>query len=378
MFTQLLPHLAYGMSETSEWVMPQVIYKDRSLTEQPDLSIDIASIERWLMEQGVFAGPGVTALRKLAGGTQNIVLRFSNGGRDYVLRHPPAKPRPNSNKLLEREIRLLTALAGSGVPHPAVIAACTDLSVVGGVFYVMEAVDGFNPTVTMPETAAASPGIRHRMGLEMIDGLVELAKVDPIAKGLADFGKLDGFLERQVSRWAGELQSYEKFEGWEGPAALGDVAAVGQWLTDNLPPDMQPGIIHGDYHVGNCIFADNGDLNAIVDWEMATLGDPLVDLGRLLVSWPDGGKAKPQTMRVAPLDGFPTPAEMIARYAQRSGRSLAHLPWFEVLACYKLGLILEGSYARAQAGLANMETGKRLHDSAVSLLNEARAIIARS
>jgi len=141
---------------------------------------------------------------------------------------------------------------------------------------------------------------------------------------------------------------------------------------------MQPGIIHGDYHVGNCIFADNGDLNAIVDWEMATLGDPLVDLGRLLVSWPDGGDRKPQTMRVCPLDGFPSRSEMIERYAQRSGRSLASLPWFEVLACYKLGLILEGTHARAQAGMADMTTGTRLHASAVALLDEARAIIARS
>lgn len=345
---------------------------------QSDFAIDLSGIEGWLLANGVLGGPGLENVQLLAGGTQNIVLRFGNGGQEFVLRHPPAKPRPNSNKLLEREIRLLTALSDSDVPHPAVIAACTDTTVVGGVFYVMEAVDGFNPTVQMPQAAAESVTVRHRMGIEMIDGLVALAAVDPIAKGLGDFGKLDGFLERQVSRWASELQSYERFEGWDGPAALGDVAAVGQWLTDNLPPDMQPGVIHGDYHVGNCIFAEDGRLNAIVDWEMATLGDPLVDLGRLLVSWPKQGETKPQTMRVAPLDGFPIPDEMVARYAEQSGRSLAHLPWFEVLACYKLGLILEGTHARAQAGLADKATGERLHRSAISLLEEARAIIART
>jgi len=343
-----------------------------------EYSLDLPAIEHWLLANGVLARPGLDDVRQLAGGTQNIVMRFSNGGRDYVLRHPPAKPRPNSNRLLEREVRLLRALGGSDVPHPAVVAVCTDLSVASGLFYVMEALDGFNPTVVMPEHVAASAPVRHRMGLEMIDGLVALSKVDPIAKGLEDFGKLDGFLERQVGRWAGELQSYARFTGWEGPDALGDVAGVGQWLAENVPPDMQPGIIHGDYHIGNCIFAEDGRLNAIVDWEMATLGDPLVDLGRLLVSWPMEGQAKPQTMRVAPLDGFATPAEMIARYAERSGRSLAHLPWFEVLACYKLGLILEGTHARAQTGLAEMETGKRLHRPAVSLLQEARSIIARA
>ena len=347
------------------------------MTAQSGVSIDLVGVERWLVDNSVVAGPGLDSIRQLAGGTQNIVLRFSNGGRDYVLRHPPAKPRPNSNKLLERELRVLGALTGSAVPHPAVVGACLDPAVIGGVFYVMEAVDGFNPTVAMDEAAAASPEIRHRMGLEMIDGLVALAQVDVAASGLADFGKLDGFLERQVSRWASELASYERFAGWQGPAALGDVAAVGQWLADNVPPDMKPGIIHGDYHIGNCIFGNDGALNAIVDWEMATLGDPLVDLGRLLVSWPGNGSVKPHTMRVTPLDGFPSNAEMVARYAERSGRSLVHLPWFEVLACYKLGLILEGTHARAQAGLADMATGERLHRSAVALLDEARAIIAQ-
>lgn len=348
------------------------------MVNEPANWIDLAEIERWLLNNGTLERPGLDSIRQLAGGTQNIVLRFSNGGRDYVLRHPPAKPRPNSNKLLEREIRVLSALKGSAVPHPEVVGACLDSAVLSGVFYVMDAIEGFNPTVAMASEAAASPAIRHRIGLEMIDGLVALADIDPTAKGLADFGKLDGFLERQVNRWASELESYGRFPGWQGPAALGDVAAVGKWLMDNLPPDMKPGVIHGDYHIGNCIFAEDGRLNAIVDWEMATLGDPLVDLGRLLVSWPDDGPAKPQTMRVTPLDGFPSKAEMVARYAERSGRSLDYLPWFEVLACYKLGLILEGTYARAQAGLADMATGERLHRSAVSLLDEARAIIARS
>lgn len=349
-----------------------------TLAATTDLPIDLANIERWLQGNGVLNESGIENPRLLAGGTQNIVLRFASGDRDYVLRHPPAKPRPNSNTLLEREIRLLKALAGSDVPHPAVVAACTDPSVAGGVFYVMQAIDGFNPTVTMPEGAAGSPDVRQRMGLEMVEGLAALAAIDPVAAGLGDFGKLDGFLERQVSRWASELEGYGKFEGWQGPAPLGDVAAIGDWLTGNVPPDMKPGIIHGDYHAGNCIFAEDGSLNAIVDWEMATLGDPLVDLGRLLVSWPDGGARKPQTMRVEPLDGFPSHAQMIARYAERSGRSLKHLPWFEVLACYKLGLILEGTHARAQAGLADIATGERLHRSAVSLLDEARAIIARA
>lgn len=343
-----------------------------------DLGIDLAKIEQWLVEQDALEGGGLQNPQLLAGGTQNIVLRFTSGNNDYVLRHPPAKPRPNSNTLIAREIKVLRALSGTEVPRPAVIAACTDQKVAGAVFYVMDAIDGFNPTVGVPEAAALHSEIRHRMGLSMIDALVALANVDIIKANLSDLGKLDGFLERQVSRWASELESYSRFEGWSGPASLGDVVAVGTWLTENMPAKIQPGVIHGDYHVGNCIFAEDGALNAVVDWEMATLGDPLVDLGRLLVSWPDGGAVKQHTMRVQPIDGFPTRDEMTRRYAERSGRSLQHLAWFEVLACYKLGLILEGTHARAQAGLADTETGERLHRSAIALLDEARDIIARA
>jgi aminoglycoside phosphotransferase (APT) family kinase protein len=330
-----------------------------------NLPIDLDPIAAWL-------GTRLDNPRLLAGGTQNIVLRFTADGRDLVLRHPPAQPRANSNRLLEREIRVLTALEQTGVPHPRLVAACTDPSIAGAVFYVMEAVDGFNPTVAMPASAP-----RHRMGLELMDALAALGGVDPVAVGLADFGRMDGFLERQVGRWADELAGYRRFAGWEGPGALGDVAAVGQWLSDHCPAQARAGIIHGDYHIGNGIFGEDGALRAVVDWEMATLGDPLVDLGRILISWPDG-PARPQTMRVAPLDGFPSRADMIARYAERSGRALDDLPWFEVLACYKLGLILEGSHARAQAGLADAATGARLHKSAIALLHEARSIIARS
>lgn len=345
----------------------------QTLSDISDLPIDLDAITAWLADHGGMGRHYMANPRLLAGGTQNIVLRFGWGDRDCVLRHPPARPRPNSNKLLSREIRLLSALEGSAVPHPRLLAASTDTP---AVFYVMDAIDGFNPTVETPFVVRQDPALRHRMGLDLMDALAALSHIDPIAAGLADFGKLEGFLERQVDRWAGELASYARFEGWEGPAALGDVESVGQWLADHCPKAMQAGIIHGDYHIGNGIFGEDGGLRAVVDWEMATLGDPLVDLGRILISWPDGDAVKPHTMRVDPLDGYPSRSEMIARYAKQSGRSLDDLPWFEVLACYKLGLILEGSNARAQAGLADIAMGQRLHRSAMALLHEAREIIA--
>ena len=341
------------------------------------LPIDLARLAGWMDAERLGCGP-IEDVRLLAGGTQNILLRFQRDGRDYVLRHPPANPRPQSNRIMAREARLLGALAGTSVPHPALIAACTDQAVLGAVFYLMEPVDGFNPTVALPPAVRDDPSVRHRMGLAIVDALGELALVDATAAGLGDFGKLEGFLDRQVGRWAGELESYARFEGWQGPAPLGDVDVIGRWLADHAPSAMQPGIIHGDYHVGNVIYAGSGDLLAIVDWEMATLGDPLVDLGRLLVSWPDGDEARPFTMRVERLDGFPSKAELASRYAERTGRDLADLPWFEVLACYKLGILLEGTHARSQAGLSDRATGQRLHASAAALLEEARRIVARN
>lgn len=325
-------------------------------------------------EKAIGTGP-VELVEQLTGGTQNILLRVRRSDRDFVLRRPPLNPRPTSNKIMAREARLLGALADSAVPHPDLIAYCDDETVLGALFYLMAPVDGFNPTVALSAQADADPAVRHRMGIELIDGLAALAGVDYKAVGLDDFGKLDGFLERQVGRWAGELESYAKFPQWPGPEPLGDVRSIGNWLEAHCPSDFRPGIVHGDFHIGNVIYAEDGRLLAIVDWEMATLGDPLVDLGRLLLSWPEG-TPRPFHMRVARTDGFPSRAEIIARYADKTGRDLTALPWFEILSCYKLGIILEGTHARSQAGLADKVSGERLHASAVALLDHARSILA--
>jgi aminoglycoside phosphotransferase (APT) family kinase protein len=342
-----------------------------------DEPVDLDRLRAWMDSERLETGP-ISAVSQLAGGTQNILLRFRRGGREFVCRRPPLHPRPQSNKIMAREARILAALAGTAVPHPELIASCLDEEVLGAVFYLMAPVDGFNATVALSEPARTSAEVRHRMGIGLVDGLAALAAVDHEAVGLGDFGRLEGFLERQVGRWASELEGYSRFTLWTGHQELGDVERIGAWLTAHCPKSMRPGIIHGDYHIGNVIYADDGELAAIVDWEMATLGDPLVDLARLLVSWPEAGRSEPYFMRVARHDGFPTRDEMIARYRERTGRSLGDLAWFETLACYKLGIILEGTHARAQCGLSDTATGERLHASAVALLDRARAIIAQA
>jgi aminoglycoside phosphotransferase (APT) family kinase protein len=330
---------------------------------------DIAVLSKWMETQGLgsYSIEGVTAL---AGGTQNILLRFRRGGRDYVLRHPPEHPRSNSNETMRREAQLLAAIAETDVPHPRLIAACGDESVLGAAFYLMEPIEGFNPVAGMPALHAGSAEIQHRMGLSLVEGIAKLGALDYHALGLSGFGKPDNYLERQVSRWRAQLESYGEFAGWEGPAALGDVERIGRWLDANRPATFQPGIIHGDYHMANVMFRNDGpELAAIVDWELATIGDPLIDLGWVLATWPEPGKEG--AVSVKPWIGFPTAEELVAHYAARSFRDLTAIDWYRVLACYKLGILLEGTHARACAGKAPRDVGDRLHARSVWLFGRA-------
>lgn len=335
---------------------------------------DLFALAEWMASQGLGRGP-VTECRQLTGGTQNILLRFMVDGRDFVLRRPPAHPRPNSNETMRREARVLRALAGTGVPHPGFIAACEDEGVLGAVFYLMEPVDGFNPAAGLPALHARDAGVQHRMGLALVEGIAALGALDHVALGLTDFGRPDRFLERQVSRWRTQLEGYAAFSGWPGPSVLPGVDAVAAWLEANRPPDVRPGILHGDYHLGNVMYRPDGpELAAIIDWELATIGDPLIDLGWLLATWPEPGTEG--TVGVQPWIGFPTAGELVAHYAARSDRDLSRIGWYAVLACYKLGILLEGSHARACAGQAPMETGTRLHERAVRLFRRALDRIA--
>jgi len=330
--------------------------------------VSLGRLAAWMDAQGLGEGQ-IAAPRLLGGGTQNILLRFERADRPYVLRRPPKHLRANSNETMRREARVLAALAGTDVRHPGLIAACPDEGVIGAAFYLMEPIEGFTPRDEMPELHAGDPAIRHRMGLEMVDAIAALAGVDYVAKGLSTFGKPEGFLERQVPRWRAQLESYAEHPGWPGLAGLPGVDRIGRWLDDNRPADFRPGLIHGDFHFANVLFSrDSADLVAMVDWELVTIGEPMVDLGGLLSHWPeDGADIGP----VKPWSGFPTRAELIARYAECTGRDASTANWYEVLACYKIGCILEGTYARACAGRAPKETGDYLHAATLGLFEKA-------
>ena len=335
----------------------------------------LTSVAAWMSEQGLGAGP-VENVSEIVGGTQNIMLRFTRSGREYVFRRGPKHLRPVSNKVILRETKVLHALAGTDVPHPRLIAVCEDTSVLGdAVFYLMEPVDGFNAGSGLPALHAGDAGIRHEMGLSMADAVARLGAVDHVAVGLADFGKADGFLDRQVPRWLSELESYSGIEAYPGPD-IGDVPAVARWLQQNQPETWTPGIMHGDYHAANVMFSPTGpEVVAIVDWEMCTIGDPLLDLGWMLATWYDPGHDSVLTNVLMDAGNLATPDELVARYAQNTTRDLTHIDWYTVLACFKLGIILEGSNARAAAGLAPKEIGDRLHIATVRLFERALAIM---
>ena len=339
--------------------------------------IDLGALARWMDGRGLGEGAPIVEADTLGGGTQNILLRFDRAGRRYVLRRPPRRPRPESDEVMLREMKVLAALAGSDVPHPGFVAGEGDPAVLGTSFYLMEPVAGFNATVALPPLHAGSADVRRRMGEAIVDGAVALSRIDPHEAGLDDLGKLDGWLERQAPRWRAQLEGYAKFEGWTGLDALPGVDAITRWLEANRPAAMRPGIIHGDYHLANVMYRNDGpELAAIVDWELASRGDPLLDLGWLTATWrdPDEGDHR---VSVTPWEGFPSLGEIVDRYLAATGRSTADARWYSVLAPFKLGAILEGSHARACAGLTPKPIGDQLHAHTISLFERALRRIER-
>ncbi len=338
--------------------------------------VDFEVLDDWMTEEGLPAGP-ILDVRLLAGGTQNVLVRFHRGGRDYVLRRPPRHLRAKSNDALRREGRVLAALAGSDVPHPGFVAGCFDETRMGGaVFYLMEPVDGFNATTELPALHAADAAVRHAMGLEAAGALARLSRLDPASVGLADFGRPEGFLERQVPRWLSELESYAKHDGYPGPEIPG-LDEVAAWLERHRPEQGPPGILHGDYHLANVMYAHDGPrLAAIVDWEMSTIGDPLLDLGWLLATWPDADDVSVGAASAyVQAGGLPTRDELVRRFAADCPRPLDALDWYVAMACFKLGIVLEGTHARAFAGKAPKEIGDLLHAITLGLFRRATAIV---
>jgi aminoglycoside phosphotransferase (APT) family kinase protein len=228
----------------------------------------------------------------------------------------------------------------------------------------------------LPEAYAKDPDWRQRIGLEMVEGAAALAAIDHEAVGLADFGKPERWLERQVSRWKSQLAGYSEMEGYDVPDLPG-VNELGTWLQEQQPKRCRIGIIHGDYQFANVMFSPTEPrLAAVVDWELSTLGDPLLDLAWMLTAWWEDGDPEGRGPQLSPWADMGTRAELIEHYGRVSGRDMSDMPWFFVLGCYKLGILLEGTHARACAGKAPREIGDQLHAYARWLFAKGQQFIA--
>lgn len=338
--------------------------------------VDLDRLAEWMDGQGLGSGR-LSDIVPLVGGTQNVLLRFRRADREFVLRRPPLHSIANGSETMRREARILAALAGTDVPHARLVAACPDDDVLGAAFFLMEPVDGFTAPVRLPALHAGSPLIRRQMGFAMVDAALALGRIDPFEAGLGDMGKLEGYLTRQAARWRSQYDGYAKHDGWAADSLTG-IDAIGQWLDANCPRHFKPGIIHGDYHLGNVMFRlDSPAIAAIVDWELASVGDPLIDMGWLLATWPEAEQGFEAIAPVEPWQGFPSAIELAEHYAAGTERDVSAMLWYKVLACYKLGILLEGSHARALAGKAEKEIGDRLHNQAEQLLLRAQRTIER-
>jgi len=273
----------------------------------------------------------------IAGGRSNLTYVVTDGTSEWVLRRPPLGHVLATAHDMAREHRVLTALADTPVPVPETYVLCPDSDVLGAPFYLMEKVDGtVYRTALQTERLGAerATAIAH----ELIDVLAALHGVDPGAAGLGDFGRPAGFLDRQVRRWQRQLAASRSRE-------IAGIDALSQALARSIPATQRPTIVHGDYKLDNVIVGADDSIAAVVDWEMATLGDPLCDLGLFNVYW-DGGIAEIPTGDA----GFPSGVELRARYAVATGLDLSPLPWYEALGCFKLAVISEGIHYRFLRG----------------------------
>ncbi len=324
----------------------------------------IGPLTEWLDAQVPQLGNGQLQAELLSGGTSNVVLTISRGEKPIVLRRPPAVPPPGAEKGVLREARILTALNGTDVPHPVCYGRCDDPAVIGAPFYVMEKVEGWAPNLRDEKIHNEPPFDRmpyvYRIPFAIVDGLIALANVDYQAVGLEDFGKPGNFLERQVDRWAGQLRSYKDRYGYEGRHLPG-FAETEAWLRGNVLKNEVRGIIHGDVGTPNMMFhhAPPARLAAMIDWELSTIGDPMLDLGWFTGSMRD--EDEPDKVSETALQDprqFPTRQELARYYCAGTGRDFADFEYFSILAKFKSGCLLEYKVAQAEAGHLPKETGK--------------------
>lgn len=326
-----------------------------------DVASELVDLERlgsWLDDHALEVGRPLS-VRPLRSGRSNAMFIVARGDAEWVLRRPALVAIDRANEGMAREYRILDALSGSEVPHPATVALCEDHAVLGCTFFLMAKVDGINPAPPLPEpfTDEDQPSV----AFAMVDALASLHRFDWRGRGLVDLGRPEGFHERQVDRWTSQLDSYE---GRELPGLL----EITAFLSANIPTQFEPSLMHGDFHMFNALVAAEppGVVTAILDWETATIGDPLLDLIGFCEIW---GKA-------TALPGWPGRDELLDRYRAQMDIEIPHdLSYYEVLYNFRMAVLLEGIYQRS----LHDPTRPVLEDvgeGAMGFLARARAVVA--
>ncbi|MBW8060478.1 MAG: phosphotransferase family protein [Solirubrobacterales bacterium] len=306
--------------------------------------IDRAGVETWFAER--LEGLELPlSFERISGGHSNLTYRVSDAaGRRWALRRPPLGKRLGSAHDMGREHKVVSALGPTPVPVAPLVGLCEEESVNGAPFYVMEFVEG--PILRFKADAAVFPeeADRRAIGERLVDTLVAIHDVDPDAVGLGDLGRKEDYVARQLRRWHGQWEKSKTRE-------LAAIDAVHERLAARIPEQGPATVVHGDYRLDNMILSPGGEVAAVVDWELCTLGDPLADVGLLMVYWSQPGDEVIPLLEPATLEpGFPSREELQARYAERSGRDLSQLDFFVAFGYWKLAIILEGVYARYAAG----------------------------
>ena len=301
--------------------------------------IDVEGVTRWF-EANVEGVRPPLQFELIAGGRSNLTYGVgdSEGPRRWALRRPPLHGVLGSAHDVGREHRVVSALNPTDVPVPPVIGLCEDTDVTGAPFFVMEFVDGIVVRDEELEAGGFAGDVRSRASYAMVETLAKLHAVKPADVGLGELGRQDGYIGRQLKRWKGQVDQAKTRE----LPALDEAHAR---LSERIPEQGPATIVHGDYRLDNMILSPEGDVRAVLDWELCTLGDPLADVGLLFVYW-----TRPVGVAPGKYDGFPSADELVARYGEVSGRDLSELDFYVAFGYWKLAAILEGVYARYVSG----------------------------
>lgn len=317
---------------------------------------------------GLVAGPLRASL--ISGGRSNLTYVVTDGASEWVLRRPPLGHVLPTAHNMAREYEVISALSGTAVPVPETYVMCADEDVIGAPFYLMSHVPGVVYR-TGADLAAFSAADGRAVSEALIDVLADLHRVDPAAVGLAEFGRPEGYLERQVRRWTKQLAASRSRE-------LPGIEELGERLAASVPSSGRVALLHGDYKLDNVLVDadDPGRIRAVLDWEMSTLGDPLADLGLVLVYWERGEKyGDPRVAATSRIPGYLTADEVLARYAARTGIDVSDMGWYRALAGYKLAVISEGIHYRYVQGLTVGEGFETAGDIVQALVVRAHEVL---